>query len=176
VSISAPERQYLLAQVGQLAQSDLDALWQQAEQLADVDFFTYIVQAFPDVVDPYYAAASALAATWFEDSSPDSPYIAKVADPLPVEKLASSAQWALGGDGVVGKDRLSGTLQRAVFDGARQTTLLNVKATGSRWSRYASATACEWCRMLSTRGAVYHTEGTAMHTHDHCHCLAVEAR
>ena len=175
--VSAPERQYLLDQVGRLAQSDLDRLWQQADQLADVDFFTFIVQAFPDVVDPYAQAAGELAATWFEDSLPTSPYVAKVADPPPIDKLAASAKWALGGDGLVGKDRLSGTLQRAVFDGARQTTLLNVTATKSKWARYASATACAFCRLLATRGAAYNGENTAARkVHDHCSCIPVEDR
>lgn len=177
MAVSAPERQYLLNQVGRLAQSDLDLLWKQAEQLADTDFFTFVVQAFPDVVDPYHQAAGELAANWFEESRPTSSYIAKVADPLPVDRLEASAKWALGGDGLVGKDRLSGTLQRAVFDGARDTTLLNVQATGSGWARYASANACAFCRLLATRGAAYRSEDTAAtKVHDHCSCIPVEDR
>lgn len=177
MAVSAPERQYLLDQVGRLAQSDLDRMWQQATQLADVDFFTYVVQAFPDLVDPYHQAAGQLAANWFEDSLPASPYIAKVVDPLPVERITSSVQWALGGDGIVGKDRLSGTLQRAVFDGARQTTVLNARATNTNWARYASATACAFCRLLATRGADYRGEDTAgTKVHDHCSCIPVEDR
>lgn len=177
MAVSAAERQYLLTQVADLAQSDLDRLWRQAEQLADVDFFTYVVDAFPDLVDPYHQAAGELAANWFEESSPASPYIAKVVDPLPVDRLAASARWALGGDGLVGKDRMSGTLQRAVFDGARDTTLLNVRETNTGWARYASATACAFCRLLSTRGSVYRSSDTAAtKVHDHCSCIPVEDR
>lgn len=177
MAVSAPERQYLLNQVGRLAKSDLDRLWVQADQLADIDFFTYIVEAFPQIVDPYHQAAGQLAANWFEESLPTSAYVATVADPLPVEKLASSARWALGGDGVVGLARLQGTLQRAVFDGARDTTLLNVQSTKSRWARYASANACEFCRLLATRGAAYRSENTAAtKVHDHCSCIPVEDR
>ena len=177
MAVSAPERQYLLNQVGRLAKSDLDRLWVQAGQLADVDFFTFVVEAFPDLVDPYHQAAGQLAANWFEESLPSSLYVARVVDPLPLEKLAASARWALGGDGGVGLARLQGTLQRAVFDGARGTTLLNVQATGSVWARYASANACAFCRLLSTRGAAYRSENTAAtKVHDHCSCIPVEDR
>lgn len=151
--VSPAERQYLLDQVGRLAQSDLDRLWVQAGQLADIDFFTFVVDAFPQLVDPYHQAAGQLAANWFEESLPGSAYVARVAVPLAVEKLTASARWALGGDGTVGLDRLQGTLQRAVFDGARDTTLLNVEATGSGWARYASANACAFCRLLASRSA-----------------------
>lgn len=177
MAVSAPERQYLLRQVGRLAANDLARLWQQADRLADIDFFTYVVQAFPEIVDPYQQAAGQLAANWFEESLPASRYIAKVTEPLPVEKLVASAKWALGGDGSVGLDRLQGTLQRAVFDGARETTLLNVQSTKSKWARYASANACEFCRLLATRGAAYRSENTAAtEVHDHCSCLPVEDR
>ncbi|MCA9843251.1 MAG: hypothetical protein KC491_01240 [Dehalococcoidia bacterium] len=176
MAISAPERQYLLSQVGRLADSDLLRLWRAAE-LSDVDFFAFVVDGFPDLVDPYHQAAAMLAANWFEESLPASTYVARVIDPLPVEKLASSARWALGGDGEQGLARLQGTLQRAVFDGARDTTLLNVQATGSGWARYASATACEFCRMLATRGSAYRSRDTAAtKVHDHCSCIPVEDR
>lgn len=177
MAVSAAERQYLLNQVRRLAQSDLDQLWRQADQLADTDFFTFVVQAFPDVVDPYHQAAGQLAADWFEQSLPESSYVAEIVEPLPSEKLLASAQWALGGDGQVGLARLQGTLQRAVFDGARDTTLLNVRATRSGWARYASANACAFCRLLATRGAAYRSENTAAtEVHDHCSCIPVEDR
>ena len=175
--VSAPERQFLLRQVNALAETDLKNLWNRAEQLATNDFFLYITQAFPDLVDPYHQAAAALAANWFEESLPTSPYIAKLAEPLIVDKLVTSAQWALGGDGREALDRLGGTLQRAVFDGARETTWLNVQSTNSSWARYASANACAFCRLLATRGSAYRSEETAaVKVHDHCSCIPVEDR
>lgn len=175
--ISAPERQYLLNQIGRIAEADLNRLWAQAETLSTDAFLAFVSQGFVELVDPYHQAAGQLAANWFEDALPASTYVAAVADPLPTEKLTSSARWALGGDGVQALSRLQGTLQRAVFDGARQTTLLNVDRTGSRWARYASANACAFCRLLATRGADYRSEKTAAtDVHDHCHCLPVEDR
>lgn len=175
--VSAPERQFLLDQVNRLAQTDLNRLWTAAETLATNDFFNFIVDGFPEVADPYHQAAGLLSATWFEESLPTSAYVATVAAPLALDKLTTSARWALGGDGRVALDRLSGTLQRAVFDGARDTTLVNVQATNSSWARYASATACAFCRLLATRGDAYRSEQTAAtKVHDHCSCLPVEVR
>lgn len=135
------------------------------------------MDAFPELVAPYEAVAADLAATWFELSAPESSYIAVTAPPVPVEKLATSAEWALGAPGDEAVNRLEGTLQRAVNDGARETTLLNVERTNSRWARYASANACAFCRLVATRGAVYRSSDTAGKAyHDHCHCVAVEVR
>ena len=177
MAVSAPERQFLLNQVNQLAQSDLNQLWVIAERLATGEFFAYVRDAFPDIADPYHQAAAQLAASWFEESAPASAYVAAVADPIPVQRLTSSAEWALGGDGRQALSRLEGTLQRVVFDGARDTTLLNVQRTTSTWARYASATACAFCRLLATRGDAYRSEETAAtKVHDHCSCLPVEVR
>lgn len=44
-----------------------------------------------------------------------------------------------------------------------------------RWRRIAEAGACAWCRMLATRGAVYHSESTArVSGHAHCRCSIEE--
>lgn len=175
--VSPAERQYLLTQVDRLAQQDLDRLWVAASTLSTAEFFSYVRDAFPALVDPYHQTAAQLAATWFEDSLPASTYVAATADPINLERLAKSADWALGATGDAGRLRLSGTLQRAVFDGARDTTLLNVQATDSKWARYASATACAFCRLLATRKGAYRSRNTAAtKVHDDCHCLPVEVR
>ena len=177
MAVSAPERQFLLNELDRLARNDLVQLWAVAEALDSNAFVAYLLQAFPELVDPYHQAAGELAATWFEASAPASTYVARVTDPLPVDKLVTSARWALGGDGRQALDRMEGTLQRAVFDGARDTTLLNVQTTRSTWARYASANACAFCRLLATRGDAYRSEQTAAtKVHDHCSCLPVEVR
>lgn len=174
MAVSAQERRFLLNQTHQLAASDVNTLWSAAATLSDVDFARYVIDGFPDVVDPWVAAASDLAATWFEETVPGN---ADVADPIPVERLTKSAQWALGGDGTQGLSRLQNTTQRAVFDGARQTTLLNVDRTGIRWARDARADACSFCRLLATRTGkyLYRSRDTAKtKVHDDCHCLPIE--
>lgn len=136
-----------------------------------------MLDAFPELAVAYSAVAADMAATWFEMSAPTSPYIAVAAPPVPVERLAKTAEWALGATGEDGLARLDGSLQRAVFDGARNTIVLNVDRTGSRWARHARADACAFCRLLATRGAAYKSSETAAKAyHDACRCIAVEIR
>lgn len=119
-------------------------------------------------------AASDMAAVWFEESVPGP---ATVADVVSADRLRSSAQWALGADGDAALDRLTHTTQRAVYDGARGTTLENVKRTNSRWARDARADACAFCRMLATRTEKYlyrSRDTAAAKTHDDCHCIPIE--
>jgi hypothetical protein len=177
MAVSAPERRFLLSQINKLAEAELNQLWGQAERLSDVDFFGFIVQAYPIVVDPYVDMAANLAATWFELSDPTSRYRAVTAPPPPVEKLAKNAEWALKSLGDQGRVNLEGSLNRSVFDGARDTTRINVERTGSRWAIDARPTACPWCRMMATRGAVYRKKATALAAcHDNGHCVAIEDR
>ncbi|OBA62194.1 hypothetical protein A5780_19235 [Nocardia sp. 852002-20019_SCH5090214] len=162
MTVSPAERQYILAQVNDLAAADLDALWQQASELPTGEFADYVTQAFPELADPYAAMAAELAATWYADSLSITDYV-PVPGPLPIrEQLIKSALWALGGNGTVALDRLKGTMQRSVFDGARQTILDNVNQEGARWARYASPNACAFCGLMASRGAVYTSEAAAL--------------
>lgn len=138
-------------------------LWDAAGRLADVDFATYIADAFPDLADAAHQLAAEVSATLFETDFPNITTPAVLADPLPTAQLKSSAQWALGADGVKALDRLQGTLQRAVLDGDRQTTVANAYTNGMRWIRVARADACAFCRLLASRTEdLYRSEEAAL--------------
>jgi hypothetical protein len=171
------ERRRLLSELNRVAASDLFQVWRSAG-LADVDFAQFITDAFPEIASDYAEVAGNLAADWYEQAAPQLPYQAIVDSGVNTTALTKSAQWALGADGDMALNRLSGTLQRTVFDGARSTTVANVRnEEGARWARYASANACEFCALMAIRGAVYGSEETAgAQYHDNCHCLAVEVR
>lgn len=162
MAVSPAERQYILSQIGRAAEADLKTLWQQAEALPSNEFARFIIEAFPELADPYAALAADAAAVWYDDSPTPSVYVA-TPGPLPVaEQLTSSATWALGATGTEGLTRLQGTLQRTVFDAARDTVLHNVDSEpGARWARHASANACAFCAMAATRGAVYTSKAAA---------------
>lgn len=173
------ERKFLLDQVAATATSSLAALWARASDLDSAAFYALMVQAFPEFAAPYVELSAQMSATWFELSAPASPYVAVTAPPIPAQRLVSSAEWALGASGEDALARMEGTLQRAVYDGARDTTMVNVERTGSRWARHANPDACAFCRMLATRGAVYRSAESATKEggwHDHCRCIAVEVR
>ncbi len=163
MAVSAPERRSLLSELARLAVVDLNKLWRQATTLKNIDFAAFVTAAYPEVADPYTVAAAQLSANWFEESDPESLYIAETAPPLSQERLTSTVQWALSADGEKALDRLNGSVQRAVFDGARETTMLNVDLEpGTRWAREARPNACAFCRLMATRGAVYRTERDAL--------------
>ena len=163
MATSPTERKQILAELVRMAGGDLSALWRRAESLDSAAFRSFLIEAFPAVVDPYAAAAADLAATWYDDAAPELRYIAQPG-PLPVaDQLQSSTSWALNTtQGADALGLLSGTLQRAIFDAARNTTVANVESEpGARWARHASANACEFCRMLATRSAVYASKEAA---------------
>lgn len=150
------------------------ALWAAAEALTDVDFARFVIDGFPDVIDPWISLASTLSAAWFEESVP---VPAILADPVPLERLQTSTQWALGADGDKALGRLTHTTQRAVYDGARDTTLVNVERNNIRWARDARADACSFCRLLATRTDQYlykSRDTAATKVHDDCRCLPIE--
>lgn len=172
--MSAQERRFLLNQLNRLAASDVAALWNAADRLSGTDFARFVIDGFPAVVEPWMAAAADMAALWFEESVPGP---AITADLIPTERLLSSASWALGADGDAALNRLTGTTQRAVYDGARQTTIANVDRAKVRWARDARADACAFCRLLATRTDkyLYRSRDTAKtKVHDDCHCLPIE--
>lgn len=162
MAVSAAERRYILEQLTRLAQGDLKALWDVASGFASSEFVQYMTTGFSEIGADYNQLAAQVAATWFEDSAPESTYSAVLADQPDAERLIKSAQWALGGDGEQALARMEGSMQRAVFDGARDTTLVNVESTGSRFIRVARPQACEFCRMLATRSGEYAYRGASV--------------
>lgn len=145
------ERQEILTDLSTLAIRDLVAVWRQGSRV-DVDFRAFILDAFPEIATAYSGVAAELAADWYVATAPDVAFTPVVAAAPSVEVLTKSAQWALGAEGEVALDRMSGTVQRSVFDGARETTLINVaREPGSRWVRHAQPGACAFCRMMASR-------------------------
>lgn len=163
MAVSIDERRQILAELERQAGAQLVTLWKAAGQVGD--FRGYIIEAFPELAALWADLTASLAATWYEDSLPGSPYIAVPAAAPKVEQMVSSVQWALNvGDATTGLSLLDGTLQRAVHDAAMRTTEWNteLEGGGARWARHASANACKFCRMLATRGAVYHSASLAV--------------
>lgn len=162
MAISPVERQRTLADLATLAIRDLVQVWRRAAQ-TDTDFAALILAAFPEIADGYATMAGALAADWYIESAPDLPYSPTTAPPPDAVALTKSTQWALGADGDEALNRLSGTLQRAVFNGARDTIVSNVESEpGARWARYASPNACAFCAVMATREAVYSSAHSAI--------------
>jgi len=160
--------------------ADLGSFWRAIEDSSVVEVESALVSGYPELVTPYIAAAGEVSTVWYADLDPDSDFSPTPADLPPVEQLQASARWSMGpmfgrGQGNV-LDLLTGSAQRAVYNGSRDTVVSNATREGRRWARHASANACAFCRMLATRGAAYGSRDSALRAHDHCHCLAVPVR
>ena len=195
-----------LVDLNALMVSDLAALWRAVDG-QDVEFLRDALQAeVPGVVDPYLAAAGDITADWYEAQDPELAHVARPAALVDEGQLQATARWAAGTvltrTPVSPLDLLAGSMQRALFNESRETIIQNSDAEpGARWARHASANACEFCRMVATRGAVYASESAASTVggrgstggrgggvrtrgnqaigskyHDHCHCIAVPVR
>ena len=146
-----------------------------------------------DLTATYGEANVALAAEWVEANAP-----VRLPRPLPLgdlpgrEQLARTAGWALRGD-LTGEvpvalrnrlttevaGRLTGSVQRAVLNPARQTIERTAFAANIGYARVPTGTeTCAFCLMLASRGAVYAKDSAARtkdgrRYHDDCDCTPV---
>ncbi|OZF05239.1 hypothetical protein CH302_01040 [Rhodococcus sp. 15-2388-1-1a] len=161
---SPDDRVVILNEVNTLAVEDFTDMWRRASSadLSSAEFRSTIIDATPQIIDPYAAAAADYGVDWYQESAPDLAY-QPVAGPMPdPEKIAGSSEWALNALGGEALGRFAGVVQKAIFDTERDTIVANVEQeTGARWVRHARTNACEFCRMLATRSAVYTSEAAA---------------
>lgn len=141
------------------------------------NFDQLLLQVFPQLVQPHTQAAALISAQWYDELAPESTFKATPSVLQPAEQLTKTVKWALYAPGAAKpEERLAGASKRLVFNASTTTVIDNARQEGVRWARYASATACEFCRLLATRGAVYASKQTALKSHNHCRCIAVPER
>lgn len=167
---SSAEQYALMQEVQRLAGADLQALWQLALQSGDP--FAFILDTYPELAAQYATVAAEMSAVWYEEAAPELRYVAVPAVLPALEVYRESAAWALGsGDGLEDPrsalSKLSGTLQRAVWNADRETMVQNAESEGgARWVREAGPRACPFCKMLSTRatasGTYYSSKDAAV--------------
>ncbi|MGX9669933.1 VG15 protein [Mycobacterium sp. HM-7] len=178
--VAVPEFQNLLTGLANDLGQQIDKLGVAVDRLDQRELLAFISDAYPQLITPYLAGSATLTATWYDEqpSTPlpagAAPFIAEPAELAPIEQLAASARWAMLQPKPLTALQRTGT--RAVFTASRDTVIANTARERVRWARHASANACGFCRMLATRGAVYHTQALARKSHDGCHCLAVPDR
>ncbi|WP_052077527.1 VG15 protein [Rhodococcoides fascians] len=190
------EKKDILDDLNTLATQEVSEVWRDASKLdlSSAEFRSVIVQAVPEVIDPYAATAGDLAAGWYDEAAPELDYVAKPAALPSIEKLTASTSWALQATGEAALVSIAGFTSRAIFGQSRATVIENAEAEpGATWARHAQAGACAFCRMLSTRNEVYASRASATRVvgrkggargnqrlgkrfHDHCRCTATEVR
>lgn len=173
-SSQAGALQEILTDLAVLTVEQLFGLWRRYADSPEI--LAVLEAAVPEIVGQHATAAALVSAQWYDELA-DTDFTATPVVDLPEERLNSTIRWALYAPGDADPiERLAGSSKRMVFDASRTTIIENANTEGVSWSRYASATACEFCRLLSTRGAVYKSRQTALKSHDHCRCIAVPER
>lgn len=145
----------MLGELDRRMGTEVAGFWRSlAERVPSSEFRRLMIEAFPEIVTPYVSAAADLGAVWYDSQpSTNARFTATPAELPPVERLQGSASWALAvGNGEQAIALLTGSAERALFDGLRDTVVDNAtREPGARWARHASANACGFCRMLATR-------------------------
>jgi len=155
------------------------------------DWFT----AVQTVVDQYAQTSAALGAEFY-DAQRDAAgvtgsFTVPVADPPPPEKTEASLRWAAKDvwerepeqATVAQQQPLETRLEQAekkaelvaqklVADTGRSTVLEAVRQDrqATAWARSAALGACAFCKLISSRGAVFAQDTVRFQAHDGCHC------
>lgn len=122
----------------------------------------FITEAFPELLRPYIDAAGEMTVEWYDGQpTTNTVFVPQQADPPPDGQVAASGRW--GVDQPDPGDALGTSGERIVFDHSRDTVLENViREDGARWVREARADACNFCKLMAIRGAVFYTEESAL--------------
>lgn len=153
-----------LDMLNRLAMQDLTALVRRAQEMDPWAGREYLEEALRNLLGTYGGSAAELSAAWWDEISMDDVYFAETATLPPQEQLVKQVRWGTAPFfGVAGNPmiRLAGVAQRHIFGMHRDTITLNSASTGVRYARFAQADACAFCRVLSSRGAVYGSESAA---------------
>lgn len=153
-----------LDMINRLAIQDLTALFRRAQEMDPWSGREYLTEALQALIGTYGGSAADLSAAWWDEISLDDMYFAETATLPPEEQLVKQVRWGTAPlFGATGNPmvRLAGVTQRHIFGMHRDTIKLNSMNTGVRYARFAQADACAFCRVLSSRGAVYGSESAA---------------
>ena len=138
-----------------------------------------LLEVAPQLAHVYSEQVAAGAAEWYElvrRSQVGGQYYAAPAagpDPLTIERNVRWAAEDLFTDTPeLTLSKLTGAMRRHVLDASRDTVILNTEKDRESvgWHRIARATGCDFCVMLSQRGAVYKRRGADFAAHDNCRC------
>lgn len=174
------------AEIERLLKNDIRQVWS-AMDASDPEFMRdVLIDLLPGLVDQYGMVAAALAADFFADTVQRRPV---VASPDTRDKVVGSTKALIGplwaGNMAGPLNRVSDALTRHALGYGSATTLGSVGAHPNlRFARIlgvgrTETGPCSWCRMLASRGAVYHSEALAGGLddwHEVCACDAIAVR
>jgi len=175
-----------------IAQLAAVAVARTADLMQSSDDEAFLLDAYPVILDPFIAGAGQVAAEWYRSLAPDKEFAVETAPPPAREALNANLRWALTQLDPV--KALTGSAERQVFNGSRDTLLSNASRENVRYARYASANACKFCQVLATKtDNFYESKQSAVRVvgrsgrprgsreigkkyHDFCRCIPVPVR
>lgn len=168
--------------VGELA-NPLNAAWGVFDP-TDPNTLQRFILAIQALVQHFGKMSGSAAASFYEherrNAGVPGHYNVQIA-PVSPDKVEAGIRWATSDlwspepDLATIQSKVQGVVEKDVLDVGRSTILDAVhkdrKALG--WARVPEPTACSFCALLATRGAVYRSDKTAsFEAHDHCRCHA----
>lgn len=140
-----------------------------------------LLEAYPAIAGQYSDLSSTVAAEWYEDlrrSQRGGQYAALLAAPPLADHTTRTVRWAAGvlftPEPWKAQNLLDGSMTRMLGDAARDTISENVRRDpqAAGWQRLTQPDACQFCRMLHSRGGVYKRKTADFASHDNCRCTA----
>lgn len=149
------EHRALLREILRMANGDLLALYQLVQAQDPAVQAQWLLEGVPEIVAAYRAAAVDVGAVFYAETQglKLGRDVARSASAVNADVLEESLRWAIfAADpaGIIG--RLAGVVQRHVVDGSREAGMLTAASTRQMWVRAAHPGACQFCRLLATRG------------------------
>lgn len=162
-------------EVRRLVNRDMRRLWTGLRGVDPAGVRDALLEIGPSLSDQYGAVSAAMAAEWFESVSGHN---AAVGALVAREAVESSIRYGIGpafqGRSEMAFSRISSSLTRHSLQRGRNTIARSSRRSNMRYARAPEPGACAWCLMLSSRGAVYHSEetaGGANSWHEDCNCV-----
>lgn len=130
------------------------------------------------LVQEFSAASTALNLDYYDDARTEAgittPFRAPITPPPDADKVTTSlTEVSTIADPVLAQSKAEGVADLLVVTAGKNALIAAIMGDGKakKWARVTGGSACAFCRMLATRGAVYRSDSTASFVpHPKCHC------
>lgn len=164
--------------VSGLAVVELAPVW----DVDRTDLADALIQTLPVVVERYATIAGTVAADTYEADREAADVRGRfntIVAPLRDFGTESLAWWGLTKGATLDASRtlIEGGVQKRIVNAANETFTENVSRDPAArgWQRVTRAGACDFCRLVASRGYVYSKSTATFACHEKCHCSAVAA-
>lgn len=182
------EHSAILNGINRRAVTELEAVWRALSDADAIATRNVLLEVVPDITSRHGDLSAVSAADFYDEARASAGvrgrFTAPLAPTAPIEQVQVSVRaglspiFSLDPQWQVALSRLSGSVTRLVLQPARQTVAQSTVRDPARprFARKPDPDACDWCLMLSSRGAVYLSEQSAGEMndyHDRCRCEPV---